>query len=106
MIRKLRNNCIICDRVFKNDRGLQIHKSKIHREYALNPLGILRQRSGSRDVYFVKSMEEIFKYKPVSEDQKDLSVETVSQSELKQDNFSVNRKHKITKKKEKRATNL
>ena len=51
-------------------------------------------------------MEEIFKYKPVPEDEKDVSVETVSQSELKQDNFSIHRKHKITKKKEKGATNL
>ena len=89
------NECIVCDRIFKNKIGLNIHKSRIHcKEDDKKLPQYLKIITKSKNEYCIKNMDEMFIYCPVDELEK-MSFETESDSEEK---LIEERKKKIKKK--------
>lgn len=91
---KLKKECLVCDRIFKNVRGLKIHKSRMHckiesKKYPSYSKIITK----SKDEYCIKNIDEIFNYNPIKEN----DLETQSNATDFENNFKNYRKKKIIK---------
>lgn len=87
------NECIVCDKSFKNKIGLNIHKSRIHfKEDDKNIPQYLKIITKSKNEYCIKNMDEMFRYCPIDE-LENMSVDTDSEKKIVD-----GRKKKIRKK--------
>ena len=99
--KKSKKECLVCDRIFKNTRGLKIHKSKIHCKIESKKIpSYCKIITKSKDEYCIKNIDEIFNYNPI----KDLDSEIRSNC-TDFENLDVRRKKKIIKIKNQRFLN-
>ena len=72
---KIKRECLICDKKFKNLRGLKIHKSRIHCKIESKKVpSYCKIITKSKDEYCLRNIDEIFNYCPI----KDSELETQS----------------------------